>query len=187
MTHFCCIVLTLLSYSCCFSCPYQPICAVCQTPCNPTFDRIEVIPGVLPTTPDSYNALAYSYTSTTTATNLGNNAQTITVAFAISQQLTATMTYAEAFQFSEKATLKIGIPFLNDAATLEFSSTQTFTTTTTNTDTKTSTYTTTLTQQIPALTVQEVTAKASAGMITVKVRALVSFCLSACLFVCFFV
>ena len=162
--------MVLLSCRCCFTCTYQPVCAVCQTPCNPTFDRIEVIPGVLPTTPESYNALSYSYTSKTTATNLGNNPQTITVTFSISQQLTATMQYAEAFQYSEKSTLKIGIPFMSENAQLEFGAQQTFTTTTTNTDTKTNTYTTALQQQIPPLTIQEVTAKASAGVITVKAR-----------------
>lgn len=101
--------LTVGWYGCCFTCPPQPVCAQCVTPCNPTFIKIEVIPGELPSTPESYNTLSYSYTSEQSATNLGNNPQTITVTFSFSQQLTSTMQYAEAFQYSEKATLKVCI------------------------------------------------------------------------------
>lgn len=95
------------SVSCCFTCPYQPVCAVCNTPCNPVFDRIEVIPGVLPTQPSEVQSLSYSYTSSTDAVNRGSNAQTITVTFAIAQALTVTMQYAEAFQYSQKTSLKV--------------------------------------------------------------------------------
>jgi hypothetical protein len=93
--------------SCCFSCKDQPICAVCTTPCNPTFDRIEVIPGVLPTTPADIQALTYSYSAQTLAVNQGSNAQSITVTFSMTQTLTATMQYTEAFQYSEKASFKV--------------------------------------------------------------------------------
>ena len=85
----------------------QRVCAVCQTPCNPVFERIEVTVGVLPSKPSEINALTYSYTSSTQAVNMGTNPQTITVSFSIAQQLTATMTYAEAFQYSEKASFKV--------------------------------------------------------------------------------
>ena len=87
--------------------PDQPICAICQSPCSPEFERIEVIPGVLPTEPSDIQAMTYSYTSSTQAINNGLNAQTITVTFTIAQQLTATMTYAKAFQYSEKASMKV--------------------------------------------------------------------------------
>jgi hypothetical protein len=71
------------------------------------FDRIEVIPGVLPTEPSEIQSLSYSYKSSTDAVNRGSNAQTITVTFAIAQALTVTMQYAEAFQYSQKSTLKV--------------------------------------------------------------------------------
>lgn len=153
---------------CCFSCPGQPICGICQTPCNPQFEKVEVIVGTLPTTPTSYTTSAYEYTSTTSAVNLGANAQTVTVSFSFQQTLTATMAYAKEFSYSEKAVAEIGIPFLNKAS-IEFSATQKFTTTDTNTEIRTSTITYALQQQIPGLTAQTVVANASAGMIQVKV------------------
>ncbi|WIA16131.1 hypothetical protein OEZ85_012849 [Tetradesmus obliquus] len=156
------------SESCCFTCPDQPICGVCQTPCNPQFQKVEVIVGTLPTTPESYTTSAYDYTSTTSAINLGTNAQTVTVTFSFQQTLTATMAYAKEFSYSEKAVAEIGIPFLNKAS-VEFSATQKFTTTDTKTETRTSTITYALQQQIPGLTAQTVIANASAGMIQVKV------------------
>lgn len=141
---------------------------MCETPCVPTFDRIEVEVGVLPSKPSETKALSYSYTSSTQAVNMGTNPQTITVSFAIAQQLTATMTYAEAFQYSEKASIKIGVPFVKEGS-LEFGAQQTFTTTTTNTAQTTTTYTTALQQQIPPLTLQEVNASARADTITTRV------------------
>uniref|UniRef100_A0A383VSD8 TNFR-Cys domain-containing protein n=1 Tax=Tetradesmus obliquus TaxID=3088 RepID=A0A383VSD8_TETOB len=126
--------------SCCFTCPGQPICGVCQTPCKPEFQKVEVIVGTLPTTPESFTTSAFDYTSTTSAINLGNNAQTVTVTFSFQQTLTATMTYTKDFTYAEKAVAEIGIPFLNKAS-VEFSSTQKFTTTDTKTETRTSTIT----------------------------------------------
>lgn len=78
------------------------------------------------------------------------------------------MTYTKDFSYSEKASVSVGIPFLVKN-NLEFTSVQKFTDTNTNTDTRTTTTTYALQQQIPALTAQEVTANASAGVITVKV------------------
>jgi hypothetical protein len=39
---------------CCFTCPNQPVCAVCTSPCNPEVQSVEVIVGTLPTTPERY-------------------------------------------------------------------------------------------------------------------------------------
>lgn len=78
------------------------------------------------------------------------------------------MTYAKEFTYMEKTAADIGVPYLNKA-TVEYTMTQKFTTTTTNTATVTSTVSYSLQQQIPPLTMQQVTANASAGMITVKV------------------
>jgi hypothetical protein len=63
---------------------------------------------------------------------------------------------------------QMGVPFLKEG-TLEFGAQQTLTTTTTNTDTRTTTYTTALQQQIPAMTMQQVNASATADTITTKV------------------
>jgi hypothetical protein len=145
-------------------CQTQPVCAVCAIPCINEFDRIEVTPGVLPTSPDEITSLNYAYSSRSVAINQGNNPQTVTTTFAFSQALAATMTYAKAFAFQEKSTLDIGIPFLADGQ-LDFSSTQTLTTTTSSTDTRTTTYTTALQQQIPGFTLQEVNTSASASTI----------------------
>lgn len=112
--------------------------------------------------------MAFSYSSTQNVANYGNNPQSVTVTFAMQQSLTATMTYTKAFAFSQKASFKLGIPFIGNT-TLEFGATQTFTTTTTNTDTQTSTYTTALQQQIPGMTLQQVNATIRASLIITSV------------------
>jgi hypothetical protein len=57
----------------------------------------------------------------------------------------------------------------------QFSATQRFTTTETKTETRSSTVALALTQEIPGLTMQQVTANGTAGIITVKVTDLSSF------------
>lgn len=66
-------------------------------------DVPQATPGVLPTTPEDYNALDYEYNTTTTAVNMGNNAQQITVTFTFQQALTATLTYTKEFSFQVRA------------------------------------------------------------------------------------
>jgi hypothetical protein len=92
---------------CAVTCQYQPICGVCQTPCNPMFNGIEVIPGVLPTQPSGVQSLNYSYSSAAMAVNPGSSPQTISVTFSITQQLAVTLQYAEAFQYNEQAAIKV--------------------------------------------------------------------------------
>lgn len=101
------------------------------------------------------------------------------VTWSFQQALTSTLTFAQAFTFQERATTMIGVPILGKVG-IDFTATQAFTTTTTNTQTQTSTITYALQQQIPALTAQSVTARASAGILTVRVRRQAP-CLSACL------
>jgi hypothetical protein len=69
-------------------------------------------------------------------------------------------------------------PFRNGgrSTVLQFSASQKFTTTDTKTETRTGTITYALQQQIPGLTMQQVTANGTAGVITLKVIVLSSCC-----------
>ena len=60
--------------SCCFTCPHQLICGVCKDPCIDKVSSVEVIPGTMPTTPNSYTATGGKLQSTTLATNYGARA-----------------------------------------------------------------------------------------------------------------
>ncbi len=85
----------------------QPICAACEKPCDPVFERIEVAPGALPREPSDVTLLGSSYSATAFATNKGRSSQMLTATFSIAQQLTATMQFADAFQHSDKAILEV--------------------------------------------------------------------------------
>ena len=91
---------------CCGFCPYQPICGMCRPPCSGGIASVEVTPGTTPTSPAT-TSLSFAYTSSSMAINYGNTPQTTTVTFMVTQQLTATMQYADAFQLSEKTSFKV--------------------------------------------------------------------------------
>ena len=156
------------TYSTCYTCPYQWVCGKCVDPCDVQATSVDVIPQSYPVNADTTSASSEQITSTTTAINKGANAQTVTVTFTFTYQVTTTATFAKAFAFSEKATAKVGVPFIGDTG-LEFSSTQTLTTTDATMTQQTATYTGAISQQIPAYTQQNVTATGHLGTVMAKV------------------
>lgn len=136
------------NYGCCFTCPMQRVCAVCQVPCVDEVSAVEVIPGQMPTTPNSYTPGAGKLSASSLATNYGGTPQQVTASFAFSQQLQSSMKYATKFTFSEKATVKIGLPFFDEKGQLEFTASQEISEEKTTSATRTVTVTYTLAQQV---------------------------------------
>lgn len=68
---------------------------------------MEVVPGTMPTTPNSYTPATGKIDASTLAQNYGANPQSVSVSFAFSQQMQASMKWGKKFAFSEKASVKV--------------------------------------------------------------------------------
>lgn len=101
-------------------CPKQPVCAVCQSPCIPVFDRIEVEidEAKIPRGPSKQQVTGTFYNDSFVLTNDGPTPQTMSHSVSIQQKLTSTLAYAKGFTFQQKATLKVCTRLLSSHAVL---------------------------------------------------------------------
>lgn len=87
--------------------------------------KVEVLPGQMPTSPDSYTPTGSKLSTMQTVTNKGSNAQTVSVAFSFTQDLSTTITFDKTLSSSFEASLTLGVPELAEGG-LGFTRSQEF-------------------------------------------------------------